>query len=74
MASSRSARGRPLEPTPALQGTDGSLDSERRVAWLLRVNRIYGHDEKLAVAPPPARTPARWWLDTPDYVLRSALQ
>src|SRR5262245_33127294 len=53
MASQRGGR-RP-EPTPSTSIPDGWVGCEDRVAWLLRINRIYGPDEELAVGANFAR-------------------
>ncbi len=45
---SRVARGRPLRPVRPTPRRPGWYGCEDRVAWLLRVNRLYGDDERLA--------------------------
>ncbi|GIH05465.1 hypothetical protein Rhe02_35320 [Rhizocola hellebori] len=46
----RDARGRRPDPGPSAPPVTASQGCETVIAWLLRVNRIYGKDESLAVA------------------------
>src|SRR4051794_32312126 len=41
--------GRRTEPTPRVSAGSARAGCQDRVAWLLRTNRLYGADEKLAV-------------------------
>lgn len=50
MAPSHGRRGRPPKPSPP-----ASDDHRARVGWLLRINRLYGADESVAVAARFAR-------------------
>lgn len=47
-------RGRPTQPT-VKRAIPGGLGCEYRVAWMLRVNRLYGEDERLSVGSVFAR-------------------